>query len=188
MNVRRGWMVAVAIVAGSLLVVSAGRPAAAQTIDIEPIAGQWCGMTDDGGSIRLEVTADRNFVRNVDIRTFKGSVSVAEGVTQPGAQIKSSQFILRATGDVIECERRVQPPQPGNPGGPSRCERAPCRPNQPRPGSGEVCRRVTVDTQLIRGHFRAVDSLTGTFTFLADSKHRVYGEYTAWPASLAPCP
>ena len=175
-----------AVVAALLVATFAARADSAEAYgdDIEPLIGQWCGMTDDGGSIRLEVTPDSNFVRNVDIRTYSGAVSFREGDTQPGAQIKSGQFLIRETATTRECTRRQSVPGGGN-----RCVRAPCK------GSGAappICRNVTVETMQVRGFFEGIDSLRGTFTFTDsqsnNSSRRIMGRFTAWPASIAPCP
>jgi hypothetical protein len=182
--VRHGKLRRLGLAAVSISLVGVGLAAArsAPTVtaggaDIQPLTGKWCGMTDDGGSVRLDVTFDGQYVQNVDIRTFSGAVSFTEGNAQPGAQIKSGQFIIRQTQDVRECTR-----QQISPGGPSRCVRAPCKGTQP----GVICRTVTVETVQIRGQFENVDSLDGTFTFPAGTR-RVYGRFTAWPASVAPC-
>lgn len=180
-----GLVVLVVVVAlGAGLFMTQAGQAEAYGNDIEPLIGQWCGMTDDGGSIRLEVTPDSDFVRNVDIRTFSGAVSFREGDTQPGAQIKSGQFLIRDTTTTRVCTRRQTVP-----GGGSRCVRAPCK------GSGAappICRNVTEETMQIRGFFEGIDSLRGTFTFTDtqnnNSSRRVMGRFTAWPASIAPCP
>jgi hypothetical protein len=164
-----------AVLVLAILTSAAGAPSASAA-DIVPVSGLWCGLTDDGGSIQMAVSPDARFVNDVEVRTTKGSVSAREGGPLIGAQVKSGKYILRQNTPTLRCDRGADP------GRPDRCRQAPCVP--------AGC--VQIDNlTLIRGTFEAADSLRGSFTFTISPTYRpkrVTGQYTAWPASVAPCP
>lgn len=178
-------LAAVAVLAVAL--VAWPTPAAAQfgSTEIEPIDGLWCGMTDTGGSIRFDVTPDGRFVQNIDIRTTAGTFSTSEGDRSDLTQIKSSKFQYRDRKVTRNCSG---PSSPRQPGGPSRCVRAPCRPISAPPPSQRCTTTVTETT--IRGTFDAPDSAHGSYKLSghANQNGTLNGLFTAWPASVAGCP
>jgi len=170
-------VIAVATLAGFGLLSSARSAAAAGVV---PISGPWCGLTDDGGSIRMEVSPDGRFVNNIEVHAMKGSLSAREGGPMPGSQIKSGKYILRQIAATLSCPSRPGPSRPPEP-----CRQEPCSRTVPA-----GCKSID-NTTLIRGTFEAVDSLRGSFTFTVSPTYRpkrVTGQYTAWPSSVAPCP
>ncbi len=138
-----------------------------------PMGGTWCGMTSDGGSIRADVSQDGRWLLDIAIRTSKGTVSSSE--TRNGkTQIVTSKFIYRSGSSASRVGSR------------GRCTKPPCR-STVAPSSNAT----------IRGTFRSVDSLRGTYTATTTttdssgrtrSTRRYTGSYVAWPASVAPCP
>lgn len=161
----------VATIVAAMLIGVTTLEAAAQ-FGVKPVGGLWCGLTRDGGTVRLTVTSDGRWIQDITIREAAGVISSGEGVTSR-AQVVTSKFIYRSgSGD-----RRV--------GSIGRCKRPPCR-GEPAPPSGAT----------IRGTFRSPDYLKGTFTALATkslpggraASRRYVGSYVGWPASVAPCP
>ncbi len=175
--------VLVAMIAASVLLAGQAGPAAAQAKPpIKPVGGLWCGVTNDGGPVFLQVSADGRFVEWVDIATDKGSVSTRErnvqGVTR--AQIASSKYIFRQRRDERVCRR-------GDERGP----------RDPR----EQCTLVTLEDVTIRGTFTDPNRVRGSFSgqqvidpSAIDNgrgrlrKRLLNGSYEAWAASSAPCP
>lgn len=148
---------------------------------ISPESGGWCGLTDDGGTIRFEATGDRRFVQDFNFHLMSGAVSIGEQSVATRAQVKSSKFILRGSTSAVDPgSSGTQPRRPPAPGGPGRCVRVPCRPIAGRPGAPRPT--PPEDDILVRGTFEAVDSVAGTFKIGAS-----VGFYTAWPARFG-CP
>lgn len=196
----------VALAAAAVLVLlavgSGGSPAAHAFGDTGPVPvkGLWCGMTEDGGSVRLTVTDDQRFVYEIEIRTPAGAIVATEGFGRSEAQIKSGKFVYRAS-ERTETEDEPGPParpSPGTPGGPGRCIQAPCRPvagPPPPPGSSRGGTTAT-RTVTVRGEFDTADSLGGSYNGITTitggnrrpTTERLIGRYTAWPSSLVSCP
>ncbi len=130
---RHPLVVALLMLVGVPLILIPDSAAAAA----KPRSGQWCGYTNNGGSVRMEVSPDGRWLNSIDIRTPKGSVSSGEAGGRR-AQIVVGKFILRSAGRG---------------GGGGRCTRVPCR------GSGQRS-----STTMIRGTFRGSDTVRGAFT------------------------
>jgi hypothetical protein len=181
----------IAVVAAALLLALMASSAPARAFGeptTPPLVGLWCGMTTDGGSVRLTVTDDARFVRKIEVRTVGGSIVQSEGYERGDAQIKDGRFLWR--GSRTDVSATIGPIRtPGNPG---RCVRAPCHPISGQPGGGST---TTTSTVTVRGTFQTPDNLDGSYTGLTTvtggahpGSTRQSGEFTAWPASLASCP
>jgi hypothetical protein len=173
-----------------MLALAAGQPASAS--GAVPLAGLWCGMTEDGGSVRLTVTDDGRFVRDIEIRTMAGSVAQSEGFDRDYAQISGGDFLWRGTRVTAAA---TQPGRaPITPGGPGRCVKVPCRPISAAPGGGNNNSEQTSFTISVRGTFETRDYMDGSYTGLKTvsgprpSQSRMQGKYSAWPAAMAACP
>jgi hypothetical protein len=185
------------VAAAALVCLSATSAGTADTVSawgesgLAPESGQWCGLTDEGGTLTFEVTGDKRYVQGFHFWIPGCSLSVGEVSLNARAQIKSAKFTLRgASEDADEDERRTMRRQPPAPGGPGRCLVVPCRPHSsappraPQPSGDE-------NPLLVRGAFEAVDSVSGTFRVPKDG-HGCgglieVGYYTAWPARYG-CP
>ncbi|MFN2115330.1 MAG: hypothetical protein ACK2T6_06420 [Anaerolineae bacterium] len=142
-----------------------------------PESGNWCGLTDDGGTIRFEVTGDKRYTQAFELNLTGQSVAVRESNLASRAQIKDSKFVLRGTTAAVDPGQRTVTPR--QPGGPARCLVVPCRPTSARrtPNPQQPDSDI-----LIRGTFEAYDSAAGSFKVGA-----TVGYYTAWPARFG-CP
>jgi hypothetical protein len=182
-------------------VAGPNQPVAAfGTGGVVPEVGLWCGMTDDGGSVRLTVTSDGRFVTDISIRSTRGSIESDEGWGGGEAQVKSGMFIWKASSrsEAPSEGPGAQPrPQPRQPGSPGRCTTAPCRPiSASPPGGSRTSPEVTVRQATVRGEFETPDSLSGSFSGLEQvtggtsrpKTTSLNGQYVAWPAWVAPCP
>lgn len=150
-----------------------------------PLAGAWCGVTDDGGKINITVSDDMRFIMEVAIETPRaGSFSSSEsGCAADKAQVADGNYIFRcrASGTTTTA-----------PGGSSRCTRAPCRPSSGGSGTQttpSTIRGTILGPETMRGNYsayatRVLNSVTGVRT----STKLVVGNYIAWPVSAAPCP
>lgn len=161
--------------------------------EMTPLAGLWCGMTEDGGSVRLTVTDDGRYVRDIEIRTLAGGIVKTEGFDDKPTQIKSGEFIWRA----VRVEQNATQPggtTPIRPGGPGRCIRVPCRPISAAPGGGGGGSNTTNVSVVVRGEFETLDYVDGSYTGVTTvsgtrpSTTRISGGYAAWPAALGGCP
>jgi len=200
-------LVVIGAVLGGALAARPGRVAAGRSkAPVVPAGALWCGITNDGGSVNLQLTADLRFVDWVEVRTARGIISTREG-TFSGigrAQIAESKFIFRQQHDEEECER-----ERGNPAAPrQRCLIAPCRPGasgggRPPEQPRTRCRTSTIEDLNIHGTFLTPDNLRGVY-----SAHQVIdpnasrgnggrpiirerlvtGTFVAWPTGTAPCP
>lgn len=157
---------------------SAARPPAPV-----PIAGAWCGVTDTGGSIRFDVSADARWVGGIVVNHGTGAgISGNEGISNSSTGIADGKWIFRRDREEVRCDNRGdrRPTDPPRGRNPIRCSRPPCLPAN--------CDTLRVNEIMIRGFFDASDAAHGNYTFLASSGHRrVVGRYNAWPASVAPC-
>jgi len=181
---RHTWLSIVLVGVGVALFAGlSARPADAGRV-IVPTTGLWCGMTADGGSIRLDVTDDSNFVRNIELRG-KVSISTSEW-DRNQAQIKDAQFIYRY---AVQTQPSQPGTQPRTPGSAARCVKAPCRPVPQPPRVGRPSEEESVSRDVtVRGTFEAAESLRGTYVVRGTGLTNGSGQYTAWPASVAPCP
>jgi hypothetical protein len=163
---------------------------------ISPESGGWCGLTDDGGTIRFEVNGDRRYVQDFTFRLPGCSISLGEVSLTSRAQIKDSKYVLRSTMQTEEPDpRRAVPRRPPAPGSPRRCVVVPCRPNSAAAPRAPQPKAPALDL-LVRGTFEAVDSVAGNFKLPTSgsgcsgagcSGRIAVGYYTAWPARFG-CP
>jgi len=60
-----------------------------------PLPGEWCGLTDQGGGVRLVVSADSRFIESLSA----GGAAIGDnGVAVRRIQIAEGKFILRSRG------------------------------------------------------------------------------------------
>lgn len=147
-----------------------------------PIAGAWCGVTDVGGSIRFDVSADGRYVGGIQVNHGGSVLSGNEGIVNSGTGIADGLWIFRRDRDEVRCDNRGdrRPTDPPRGRDPIRCNRPPCLPAN--------CDTFRVNEIMIRGFFDASDAAHGNYTFLAPSgNRRLIGRYNAWPVSVAPC-
>ncbi|MEO8083155.1 MAG: hypothetical protein ABI780_04980 [Ardenticatenales bacterium] len=175
---RRTGALLLAVVCGAALGVTAGHASAAKAPKPVPIAGAWCGVTDSGGSVHFDVSADGRFVGGLTVREANSGISGSEGIVNPTTGIADGMFIFRRDRDEYHCETRGRPQDPPRPSNPPRCFRPPCPPAN--------CDVIRVNEIMIRGTFDTSDAAHGTFTYL-NGNRRETGRYNAWPASVAPC-
>lgn len=171
------------VLAGPLLWPQA--PVAAQAGSAPaPLPGAWCGVTDDGGSLRLTITDDGRFVDLVEMSDTKGGAFSSEesGCATERAQVADGRFIFRCKGTSTNTT---------NPGGSNRCTKAPCRGGGGAAASTQasLIRGFLLGPESMRGNYsayttRTLSSVRGTTT----STRRIVGNYIAWPISAAPCP
>jgi hypothetical protein len=169
-----------AVLATAALLGLASLPAAAQGWPpVYPTGGLWCGLTDEGYGMFMQLTPDARFVEWVDIRTPFGQVSTREqevrGISR--AQVADEKFIFRQQREETRCEPDDN-------------------------GREERCRTVTIDALTVRGIFHGPSTARGSF-----AAQQVYdphaggrsgrgvrrsrllnGSYDAWPVGMAPCP
>ena len=177
------FLMALAGLAGLLLGPQA--PAAAQTgAPPQALPGAWCGVTDDGGSLRLSITDDGRFVDLVEMSDTKGGSFSSEesGCATERAQLADGRFIFRCKGTSTDDR---------SPGGSNRCTKAPCRGGGGAAASTQasLIRGFLLGPESMRGNYsayatRTINSVRGTTT----STKRIVGNYIAWPVSAAPCP
>lgn len=175
---HRGRIGLLAALAAASLAVSAGHASAARPPAPVPIGGSWCGVTDSGGSVHFDVTADGRYVGGLTVREANSGISGSEGIVNPTTGIADGMFIFRRDRDEYHCQNRGRPQDPPRPSNPPRCFRPPCPPAN--------CDVIRVNEIMIRGTFDASDAAHGTFTFL-NGNRRETGRYNAWPSSVAPC-
>jgi len=194
---------AVAFVAG---VVTAGRVHAQRRAPVVPAGAMWCGLTDEGGAVHMQLSPDLRFVEWIDISADNNFlISTREGYFNgvARAQIVDSKFIFLKNREERECEP--------DRGGRERCLVAPCRPgasggNRP-PGPPSNCRVSQVNELNTHGTFRTPDSVHGVYTAkvmeelrgpnqsgrgnagpVIVRERRLVGNWVAWPSGSAPCP
>lgn|GEM_PF-2542763 len=148
-----------------------------------PIAGAWCGITDSGGSIRFDVSADGRYIGGITVNHGTGSgISGNEGISNSSTGVADGMWIFRRDREEVRCDNRGdrRPTDPPHGRNPIRCNRPPCLPAN--------CDTLRVNEIMIRGFFDASDAAHGNYTFLAGSgNRRLVGRYTAWPMAVAPC-
>ncbi len=182
----------------------AGQPQVTQAqwgTGITPAGPAWCGVTDQGGTVRFELTSDLRFVDWIEIRQpipAPLTISTLEGEYRGTgrAQIAADQFIFRRDIEETECTTRRG-------GGSSRCTQAPCRPSRCTTpgcqGGREVCETREVNEMMIRGKFKSPESVSGVYSVIVEDStrnqgrapvrvDREVGTYIAWPVGTAPCP
>jgi hypothetical protein len=178
-------VISVIALAAVLSVILSPVPASARSASAVPEPGSWCGMTEDGGSIRVSVTGDSRWVSEIAIVTPSCSVSVSEVARVRRAQIRGAKFVFRTTVSQPSDNRRVRL-QPGSGG---RCRMAPCRPTSARRGGGGSSN--SGGKLMVRGTFDARDSLSGAYSIpgslCAAGSRGANGRYVAWPAWMG-CP
>jgi hypothetical protein len=150
-----------------------------------PMAGAWCGVTDDGGKINVTVSDDMRFIMEVTIETTRaGSFTSSEsGCAADKAQVADGKFIFRC---------RESSSNTTAPGSSNRCTRAPCRPSSGGTGtrtSPSNIRGSILGPETMKGNYsayatRVLQSVNGDRT----STKLVVGNFIAWPVSTAPCP
>lgn len=175
-------VVALAVV---LSVTLGPLPASAGSASVVPEPGPWCGLTEDGGSIRVAVTGDSRWVSEFAIVTPLCSVSVSEVSRVNRAQIRGAKFVFRTMVSQPSDGRRVRL----QPGGGGRCAMAPCRPTSARRGGGGSSN--TTGRLMVRGMFDARDSLSGAYSIpramCSAGSRGANSRYVAWPAWMG-CP
>lgn len=164
-------------------------------VEVVPVSGAWCGLTDDGGTVRFSVLPGGKFVGDIHIASSRGSLSGSEGIAMPQTQVAESKFIFRRDREELDCSGRR-----GGGSGPiigPICRQAPCNPpRRPNPPCGrapcatpppEGCSSTTINEIMVRGTFTSPESARGSFTYQPD-RRRIVGSYVAWPQAIAPCP
>lgn len=197
-----GLVFAAAFVAG-ILAVPAGRALAQRgSGNVVPSGTMWCGLTDAGGTVNMQLSADLRFVEWVEIRNDNVFISTREGqfngVTR--AQIAEDKFIFRKDREERECEpERSRAPR-------ERCTQAPCRPGSSGGGRSPEppvnCRTTQINELNVHGRFHSPDSVKGNYSAqhavdltggdrggrTVTRTRLVLGNFVAWPTGTAPCP
>lgn len=197
-----GLVLAAAFVAGLAAVPASRALAQRSSGTVVPSGTMWCGLTDTGGTVNMQLSSDLRFVEWIDIRNDKAFISTREGQFNgvARAQIADDKFIFRKDREERECEPDRSRGQR------ERCLQAPCRPGASgggRPADPPVnCRTTQVNELNVRGRFESPDSVKGNFSAQqqievvssgrggsAVTKTRlVIGNWVAWPSGSAPCP
>ncbi len=193
----RGSILVIAALMSALGIVLSRRTDAVALgrAEVVPVSGAWCGLTDEGGTVRFSVLPGGKFVGDIHIASLMGSLSGSEGIAMPQTQVAESKFIFRRDREELDCSGRsgrgsgpiigpicrqapCNPPRRPDPP----CRRAPCVPPPP-----EGCSSTTINEIMVRGTFTSPESARGSFTYQPE-RRRIVGSYVAWPQAIAPCP